>query len=195
MVRLYGIVVARRDGDKIVKIAEEIDNSSFGFFQKNSVAEFIKFTHTIVLERTSLGDRKSVKQEAYMAHSYMQADGLGACCICDEEYPRRPAFVMLSKVLEDFQSAHPNWKQVNSANFNLTQILARWQDPQTADSILKVQNELDETKAIVSETLEKILDRGQKLDDLVSRSNELSEQSKAFYKTAKKTNSWCCSIQ
>ena len=49
MVRLYGIVVARKDGDKIVKIAEEIDNSSFGFFQKNSVAEFIKFTHTIVL--------------------------------------------------------------------------------------------------------------------------------------------------
>ena len=61
--------------------------------------------------------------------------------------------------------------------------------------MVPVQNELDETKAIVSETLEKILDRGQKLDDLVSRSNELSEQSKAFYKTAKKTNSWCCSIQ
>ena len=56
--------------------------------------------------------------------------------------------------------------------------MAKWQDPQTADSILKVQNELDETKQIVSETLEKILDRGQKLDDLVSRSNELSEQSK-----------------
>lgn len=32
---------------------------------------------------------------------------------------------------------------------------------------MKVQNELDETKQIVSETLEKILDRGQKLDDLV----------------------------
>ena len=67
---------------------------------------------------------------------------------------------------------------MNSAEFNLSGIVAKWQDPQTADSILKVQNELDETKQIVSETLEKILDRGQKLDDLVSRSNELSEQSK-----------------
>ena len=46
-------------------------------------------------------------------------------------------------------------------------ILTRWQDPKSADSIMKVQNELDETKQIVSETLEKILDRGQKLDDLV----------------------------
>ena len=49
----------------------------------------------------------------------------------------------------------------------LKEILARWQDPKSADSIMKVQNELDETKQIVSETLEKILDRGQKLDDLV----------------------------
>ena len=85
------------------------------------------------------------------------------------------------QVLEDFASAHPNWRQVNSAEFNLTNILQKWQDPQTADSILKVQNELDETKQIVSETLEKILDRGQKLDDLVSRSNELSEQSKGYF--------------
>jgi len=195
MVRLYGIAIARKDGNKVQKITEDIDVSSFGFFQRNSVGEFIRFTHTLVMEKTSLGDRKSVKQEAYLAHCYVQSDGLAACCICDEDYPRRPAYVMLSKVLEDFASAHPNWRQVNSAEFNLTNILQKWQDPQTADSILKVQNELDETKQIVSETLEKILDRGQKLDDLVSRSNELSEQSKAFYKTAKKTNSWCCSIQ
>ena len=110
--------------------------------------------------------------------------------------------------LDDFAAAHPNWRSINSVEFGLKEILARWQDPKSADSIMKVQNELDETKQIVSETLEKILDRGQKLDDLVrylisrincsksssSRSNELSEQSKAFYKTAKKTNSWCCSI-
>jgi synaptobrevin family protein YKT6 len=129
-----------------------------------------------------------------MCHSYVTAENLAVCCIADEEYPRRPAFVMLSKLVEDFEKAFPNWKNINSAQFDLKQILLRWQDPKTADSILKVQNELDETKAIVSETLEKILDRGQKLDDLVSRSDELSEQSKMFYKSAKKTNSWCCSV-
>jgi|ERR1712037_35351 len=194
MVRLYGIVIAKKNGDKIQKLCEEIDVSSFGFFQRNSVGEFVKFTHTVVLERTPLNDRKSVKQDAYMAHSYVGPDGLSACCIADEEYPKRPAFVMLGKVVEDFAAAHPNWKSINSVEFGLKEILARWQDPKSADSIMKVQNELDETKQIVSETLEKILDRGQKLDDLVSLSNELSEQSKAFYKTAKKTNSWCCSI-
>jgi synaptobrevin family protein YKT6 len=35
-------------------------------------------------------------------------------------------------------------------------------------------------------TIESVLQRGEKLDNLVERSNALSMQSKAFYKTAKK---------
>lgn len=42
-------------------------------------------------------------------------------------------------------------------------------------------------------TIEAVLQRGEKLDDLVSKSEGLSMQSKAFYKTARKTNS-CCSF-
>lgn len=49
MVRIYGITIARKDGDKVIKICEEIDVSSFGFFQRGSVGEFVKFTHSIVL--------------------------------------------------------------------------------------------------------------------------------------------------
>ena len=36
-----------------------------------------------------------------------------------------------------------------------------------------------------------LLERGEKLDDLVAKSDELSAQSKMFYKTAKKTNACC----
>ena len=49
MVRLYGIAIARKDGNKVQKITEDIDVSSFGFFQRNSVGEFIRFTHTLVM--------------------------------------------------------------------------------------------------------------------------------------------------
>ena len=49
MVRLYGIVIAKKNGDKVQKLCEEIDVSTFGFFQRNSVGEFIRFTHSIVL--------------------------------------------------------------------------------------------------------------------------------------------------
>ena len=59
--------------------------------------------------------------------------------------------------------------------------------------MMKVQKELDETKVILHSTIESVLNRGEKLDDLVAQSDALSATSKQFYTTAKKTNS-CCSI-
>jgi synaptobrevin family protein YKT6 len=58
---------------------------------------------------------------------------------------------------------------------------------------MKLDKSLDDTKAILTRTIEAVLERGEKLDDLVDRSDQLSKSSKAFYKTAKKTNS-CCVI-
>src|SRR5438046_4164466 len=64
--------------------------------------------------------------------------------------------------------------------------LTRFQDPQQADTIMKVQAELDETKIVLHKTIESVLQRGEKLDNLVERSDALSAQSRLFYKTAKK---------
>jgi hypothetical protein len=43
--------------------------------------------------------------------------------------------------------------------------------------------------------MEGLLKRGEKLDDLVQKSDELSTQSKMFYKTAKKNNQCCVSVK
>jgi Synaptobrevin len=51
---------------------------------------------------------------------------------------------------------------------------------------MKVQQELDETKVVLHKTIESVLQRGEKLDQLVERSDALSAQSRLFYKTAKK---------
>jgi synaptobrevin family protein YKT6 len=72
--------------------------------------------------------------------------------------------------------------------------IRKFQNPQEADSIMRVRKELDDTKVVLHKTLENLLERGEKLDDLVSRSDQLGIQSKLFYRNAKKTNS-CCVIQ
>jgi Synaptobrevin len=51
---------------------------------------------------------------------------------------------------------------------------------------MKVQAELDETKIILHKTIESVLERGEKLENLVDRSEALNMQSKMFYKTARK---------
>ncbi len=61
------------------------------------------------------------------------------------------------------------------------------------DKIAKIQRDLDETKIILHQTIDSVLKRGEKLDALVDKSNDLSLASQMFYKQARKTNS-CCSF-
>ncbi|KAI7941155.1 hypothetical protein MJO28_013440 [Puccinia striiformis f. sp. tritici] len=116
------------------------------------------------------------------------------------------AFSLLNKLLDEFTTKIPEskWKPIlanpptsgtaPNLGFNsINDYLVKYQDPKQADTILKVQQELDETKIVLHKTIESVLERGEKLDSLVERSNALSSQSKMFYKTAKKQNS-CCLI-
>jgi len=174
------------------------DLASFGFFQRGSVQEFIVFTAKILAERTQIGERQSVKEGEYMCHTFARSDSLVGVCFSDHEYPHRVAHTMLTKVLEDFTNQIPRhlWpekKEVTGYTGPLENYLKRYQNPVEADPMMKVQNELDETKIILHNTIESVLERGEKLDDLVAKSEGLSMQSKTFYKTAKKTNSCCAS--
>ena len=128
-----------------------------------------------------------------MVHVFVRADGLCACATADKEYPPRVAFSLLSKILEDFDTQVSNWKsQTNNESISwppIEEAIIKYQDPTQADQIMRIQRHLDETKDILHNTIETVLERGEKLEDLVDRSGELSAQSKLFYKQAKKTNS------
>lgn len=131
-------------------------------------------------------------------HVFMRTDGLCATATCDSEYPPRVAFSLLSKIMEEFDAAVPTWKteKRNEAVVwpQLEVLLAKYQDPASADQIMKIQKNLDETRDVLHSTIDSVLQRGEKLEDLVERSGELSAQSKLFYKQAKRANSCCVVI-
>ncbi|KAF7972286.1 hypothetical protein HWV62_18534 [Athelia sp. TMB] len=172
------------------------DLSSFSFYQKGSVGEFLTFMSKTVAERTPATQRQSVQENNYTAHVYNRggAEQLAAVIITDHEYPVRPAFSLLAKILDEFAAKVPQSAYATPAAISFPEIttyIQKYQDPRQADTIMKVQQELDETKIVLHKTIESVLQRGEKLDNLVERSNALSMQSKAFYKTAKKQNSCC----
>jgi len=152
------------------------------------------FTSQMLVERTLPGSRQSIKEQEYLCHVYVRDDGLSAVLVSDAEYPHRVSHTLLTKVLDEV-SASTDWKTANEEtlrNFKgLDTFLARYQNPKEADALTKIQAELDETKIIMHNTIEAVLERGEKLDDLVAKSEGLSSQSKMFYKTARKTNSCC----
>ncbi|KRZ45537.1 Synaptobrevin -like protein YKT6, partial [Trichinella pseudospiralis] len=173
------------------------DLQSFSFFQRNSVRQFMVFTGKLIIDRSPIPNRTTVKEQGYLCHVYIRADCLSGLVVTDEEYPSRVAHNLLSKVLEDFSAKVPPsvWKvdrEPEHIDYNgLDSFLARYQDPKTADAMTRVQEELDETKIILHNTIQAVLERGEKLDDLVERSEGLNVQSKMFYKQARKMNRCC----
>lgn len=181
MVKLYFIGVFKKQGEDATLIKHAADLSSFGYFQRNSADDFLKFTTKMVVGRMEVGTRTSIKEKNYICHAFVRVDNTAVVVVSDEEYPPRVAHTINMKVLEEFPQC------------NLDNYISKFQDPKEADSMMRLQAELDETKIILHSTIANLLRRGEKLDDLVAKSEDLSSQSKLFYKTARKTTR-CCEL-
>ncbi|XP_072122833.1 synaptobrevin homolog YKT6 isoform X2 [Mobula birostris] len=186
--KLYSLSVLYKGATKVNLLKAAYDVSSFSFFQRSSVQEFMTFTSQLIVERSQKGNRAAVKEQDYLCHVYIRNDSLAGVVIADSEYPSRVCFTLLDKVLDDFskQVDSIDWPSGNPNTIHYTGLdaqLARYQNPREADAMTKVRAELDETKVILHNTMESLLERGEKLDDLVSKSEVLGTQSKAFYKT------------
>lgn len=117
-------------------------------------------------------------------HVHVRTSGVAAVAVCDQDYPSRVAFTLLMKVLEDFCNMHTEsaWRTANAElPFPpLAEVIVQYQDPHEADGIMKIQKDLDETKIILHKTIDSVLERGVKLDNLVEKSTDLSAQSKMY---------------
>jgi synaptobrevin family protein YKT6 len=122
-----------------------------------------------------------------------------AIAVMDKEYPSRSAFCVLGKMCDDYvdRVVGDGWRVVTEDDTRgdalLADAIVRYQDPMEADKILKIQRELDETKVVLHKTIDSVLARGEKLDNLVDKSTDLSLASQMFYKQAKKQNQ-CCTM-
>lgn len=126
-----------------------------------------------VAERTAPTQRQSVQENSYVAHVHSRpaSDGICGVLVSDVEYPGRVAFSLLNKTLDEFVMKNPRSTYDSKVNAITTggaaqpakgagilpaqsfpqaqDYLTRYQDPRQADSIMRVQQELDETKIVL----------------------------------------------
>ncbi|KAF2019526.1 synaptobrevin [Aaosphaeria arxii CBS 175.79] len=197
--KLYYISVWKNeDKDKTLELASETDLSSFSRFTRGTVNEFLMLFATKVAAGTRPGSgRTTLKEEAYSFHVLPLAEGLCGLIATDHEYPERVAQSLLTKITYDFKAQYPRSAYINATEAKslpfpeLKEYLTKFQDPESADNLSKIQKELQETKTVLHKTIESVLERGEKIDSLVAKSDNLSAQSKMFYTQAKKQNSCC----
>ncbi len=83
----------------------------------------------------------------YTFHAYGRTEGICGIAITDHAYPALVAHQLLSKVVDEFLSNNPrsSWSTgtPSVAYPQLRGYVDKYQDPNQADSILKIQKELD----------------------------------------------------
>ena len=69
--KIYSIsVILAPPGGSAVILSNASDLSSFSFYQRGSVGEFLTFMSKTVAERTPQGQRQTVQEHNHVAHVY-----------------------------------------------------------------------------------------------------------------------------
>ncbi|KAL1610423.1 palmitoyltransferase [Paraconiothyrium brasiliense] len=196
---LYMGVWRPNDGGEPVELAHQRELSSFNRFTRGSIQEFLNLFVATAAKKTPAGKRVAIEEDKipdYLIHTYNNSRGLCGVVVANKEYPDFVITGVLKKLCDEFSTKHAA-SAINNASANslpypeLKDYIAQYQNPQEADKILKIQHELDTTKQVLHQTMESMLERGEKMDQLVAKSNDLSASSKMFYTQAKKQNSCC----
>jgi len=205
MVKLVSIVIYRHGDEeknqKPVRLAYVADLSAFSFWSRSTIGEHVRYLTRAICMDTKIGNRQSVsvKDIPYVIHSYVRTDGLSGCVVTDSEYPQRIAFALLQKTLQSYEESNEftssKWKEIVTDSTSEPQFLRdnleAYQDP-SADKLYKIQKELEELKDIMNDNINKVLERGESLEVLMARSEDLNANALKFYEKVPKSG--CCKV-
>ncbi|KAF5833666.1 R-SNARE protein, VAMP71-family [Dunaliella salina] len=135
--------------------------------------------------------RVSYTQDRHMFHCLVR-DGLTFLVMAEESFGRRIPFALLEDVKNRFLASYGAAREAVAYEYQteFAPVLAeRMQfygtNPQ-ADTLNRVKGDLVEVKHIMIENIEKVLERGEKLDLLVDKTDNLQETAFTFRREARR---------
>ena len=177
--------------------------SHLRLWERGGAREFLTFLSRTMAQRVANDSRVAVKEKEYQVYAQAVGANIVLVAIADMEYPMRVAFSMLSSLASQFTDTfRGRFEKPADAAYRdnyitwpvLDTTLTRYQNPQDADPLSRVQKQIEETQIIMLGAIDEALKRGENIDNLVAQSADLSTTSKGFYTSAKKTNSSCCMV-
>lgn len=137
-------------------------------------------------------------KEKFVFH-YIVEDGITYLCMADEAFGRMVPFRFLDDIKEKFiDTFGDRAKTAIAYSFNpdfqgvIRRLMESANDPRnrtyrgTDSKISAINDEIENTKSTVMESIEKVLDRGEKIELLVHKSDQLDDQARKFNRHSKK---------
>jgi len=126
--------------------------------------------------------------------NYLVEEGYTYLVVADEEFGRQIPFAFLERVKEDFKKRYAGGRADTSIAHSLDKEFGpKLKDhmqycvdhPDEMNKISKIKSQVAEVKGIMMDNIEKVLDRGEKIELLVDKTENLRFQADNFQKQGK----------
>jgi len=147
----------------------------------------------LVISKIPFGDGKmTYKHGSYLYH-YIQEEGLVYLCITEEGFGQKDAFHFLDRTQNRFKKRFALRAQTASAyslNTEFSLVIREEMDRFNKNSndnekITMIQDEVNQVKDIMVRNIDDLVERGEKLDLLVDKTDNLSATAVTFKTTAR----------
>lgn len=111
--------------------------------------------------------------------NYLSDNGIVYLVISQDSVSRAVAFKYLLDLQQKFTSVEDDDVDFTDT---IKDLLETYNTEPPEDQLGRTQNELNQVKDVMIQNMESIIDRGDRIDNLVDRTNEMSSQAFAFRK-------------
>lgn len=119
-------------------------------------------------------------------------DGIIFLCMADEDFGKRQPYAFLEEIKRRFEnsSLKQRARTAHAYEFKrdfgqvLASQMALFSDTgyDDTDQIAKVRREVNEVKGVMTQNIEKVLERGERIDVLVGKAEELDHSAQSFHR-------------
>ncbi|KAM7452605.1 hypothetical protein ABFA07_000255 [Porites harrisoni] len=119
-------------------------------------------------------------------------DGIIFLCMADEDFGKRQPYAFLEEIKRRFEnsSLKQRARTAHAYEFKrdfgqvLASQMALFSDTgyDDTDQIAKVRREVNEVKGVMTQNIEKVLERGERIDVLVGKAEELDNSAQSFHR-------------
>uniref|UniRef100_A0A8C4XA95 Vesicle-associated membrane protein 7 n=1 Tax=Erpetoichthys calabaricus TaxID=27687 RepID=A0A8C4XA95_ERPCA len=152
---------------------------------------FLEVTEQVLAKIPSENNKLTYSHGNYLFH-YICQDRIIYLCITDDNFERSRAFNFLNEIKRRFQTTYGSRAQtalpyaMNSEFSSLLDAqMKHHSDSKSSDRISETQNQVDELKGIMVRNIDLVAQRGEKLELLLDKTENLVDSSVTFKTTSR----------
>jgi len=163
-----------------------------------SSGNFTQVTQAILDKIPPNNSKLTYVYDRYLFH-YICEDGITYMCMADDSFGRRVPFSFLQDIKDRFLEHYSKDRAATALPYGMNEfskIIGRqmeyFSSNPEADRLKKVHGEIEQVKDVMVHNIERVLERGERIELLVDKTDNLTQQAFAFKKrsTALKRSMW-----